>query len=441
MRGLQRPRDLRLPEQPSQGRGARNNRRPRGTTLIRRRSRRTLWAMTSPTVQLRSDVHDGAHDRGSQPGTPALWRRTPPLLFSVNAGKAQARVYPAGPLPSNHPAGLDNPALSSVESPMALSTSQDGVLLRDGRPWRGYGVNYVDCFWRILRNPDDDSFRSGFSQLATLGIPFVRFAACGYWPRESELIRSRPADYWRRMDRVFNAAERNGIGLIPSLFWHYPTVPDLVGEPVGSLGEPKSLSRQWMARTIAEFAIRYRSSPALWAWEIGNETNLPADLPNASEHRPPVSVENGTPAQRSALDELSHRQVRSLLHFVASTIRRWDTQRLISSGNAFPRPTAWHQEREGSWGVDTEGQFIETLAADNPTPINSLGGRLYPEESGRFGGPISPERLLSTAMRAARSVRRRLGPSGALGCLGAHPRLLHSRLTNCSALQYRLLLF
>lgn len=291
---------------------------------------------------------------------------------------------------------------------MPLHVRTDGTLLRDGKPFRGYGVNHVSCFWRILQSRDDDSFRAGFRALAELGIPFARFAACGYWPRDWALYFQSPSDYWRRLDRVVNAAERSEIGLIPSLFWHYPTAPDLCHDPVQAVANPGSSTRRFLAEYTQRLVKRYRSSPAIWGWEVGNEYNLPADLPNAAQHRPQIAPDRGTPPLRTANDELTHRHVRSVLKFVSNEIRQHDPQRLISSGNAFPRPSAWNQERHGSWSPDTEGQFAEMLAADNPSPIDTLGGHLYQESTRRFGTENSTEALLASAMRTATAARKPL---------------------------------
>ena len=43
-----------------------------------------------------------------------------------------------------------------------------------------------------------------------------------------------------------------------------------------------------MRTYIREVVSRYVNSPAIWGWEFGNEYNLPADLPNAADHRPPI---------------------------------------------------------------------------------------------------------------------------------------------------------
>lgn len=282
---------------------------------------------------------------------------------------------------------------------LGFSVGSDGRLLLRGRPFRGIGVNYYDAFVRSLRPGSVRDIEPGFRVLATNGIPFARFAAGGYWPIDWGLYQTNREAHWERLDAVVRVAERTGVGLIPSLFWHPPTISDLAGESFGQWGQESSRTIAFMRVYTREVVLRYRSSPAIWAWEYGNEFNLPADLPNAAEHRPPVQPGLGTPESRTARDELTHTAFRVALAEFAREVRRHDGERLILSGNAFPRPTAWHQMHERSWGRDSEAQWSEMLLADSPEPMRSLCGRLYTEDD---------LALLPWAASVARSHRRPL---------------------------------
>ena len=258
-----------------------------------------------------------------------------------------------------------------------LSVTTAGELQLHGQPFRGIGVNGYDAFVRSLGSSPARDIEPAFRALATNGIPFVRFAACGYWPVDWALYRTNRTEYFTRLAAVVRVAEKHQLGLIPSLFWHQATVSDLVNEPLDQWGNPSSRTIEFMRGYTREVVTRFKDSPAIWAWEFGNEFNLPADLPNASEHRPPVHPTLGTAASRSPRDELTHEKMRIALAEFATEVRRHDSTRLILSGNAFPRPTAWHQMREKSWRKDSAGQWREMLLADNPSPIQSLSGRLY----------------------------------------------------------------
>jgi hypothetical protein len=265
----------------------------------------------------------------------------------------------------------------AAETNRGLAAGPHGELLLNGKAFRGIGVNYYDAFVRLLGDGKLRDVEAGFRVLASNRIPFIRFSACGYWPIDWRLYQTNRQEYFSRMDAVVKLGERYGVGLIPSLFWHQPTISDLVGEPVDQWGNSASKTHEFMRAYVREVVTRLRGSPAVWAWEFGNEFNLPADLPNSAEHRAPVLPTLGTAGSRSVRDDLTHAHIRTALAEFAREVRRHDPLRLIISGNAFPRPSAWHQQHEGNWKLDALEQWAEMLAADNPAPIASLSGRLY----------------------------------------------------------------
>lgn len=295
----------------------------------------------------------------------------------------------------------------SVESASIapLTTAPDATVLRDGAPFRGIGVNYFDCFLRTLKDGSDTSYDAGFATLKEHGIPFARFCATGFWPADMKLYLENRDEYFRRMDGVVRSAEKHGVGLIPSLFWHCPCVPDLVGEPVDQWANPQSKTRAWMARYVGEVVTRYRSSPSVWMWEMGNEHSLGASLPNAAQHRPQVVPKLGTPAHRSERDELTFEIVRQAFTGFATEVRSHDPLRLIGTGDSFPRLSAWHQEHEGTWTQDSPQQFREMLALANPDPVSAISVHAYEDDGARF-----PELL---------AVSRRLGKPLFVGEFGA----------------------
>jgi hypothetical protein len=250
-------------------------------------------------------------------------------------------------------------------------------LLRNGVSYRGIGVNYFDAFARTLKNPQDTSYDAGFRVLAAHGIPFARFMCTGFWPAEMKLYLEDKAKYFELLDGVVRSAEKHGVGLIASLFWHMPTVPDLVGEPCDQWGNPDSKTCNFMRTYTREVVTRYVDSPAIWGWELGNEYNLVADLPNAKEHLPGIVPQLGTPSARSDRDILTHAMIRTAFHEFAREVRQHDLRRIIVTGNSIPRPSAWHQMHEGTWTKDSPEQFAEMLAGDNPDPVDTLSIHLY----------------------------------------------------------------
>ena len=185
----------------------------------------------------------------------------------------------------------------------------------------------------------------------------------GFWPADQKLYLTDKAEYFRRLDQVVHAAEEAHIGLIPSLFWNAATVPDLVGEPLDQLGNPQSRSVAYIRKYTEDVVRRYKNSPTLWGWEFGNEYTLASDLPNASEHRPAVWPQLGTPKERTARDELASQELHVAFVAFAKTVRRFDSARMITTGNAIPRVSAFHNSHGGTWESDTAAQFAAVCGA------------------------------------------------------------------------------
>ncbi len=296
----------------------------------------------------------------------------------------------------------------------------DGTLRLEGHPYRGMGVNYFNLFQRVLKEHGDISYRRGLEDLSRAGIPFVRFMACGFWPSDWELYLNDRPTYFKLLDDVVRCAEHNRIGLIPSLFWYMATVPDIVGEPMDQLGNPASETSAFIRRYTAEVVGRYRDSPAIWAWEFGNEYNLAVDLPNADKHRPPVWPKLKTALARSARDELSAAMMLTAFDTFAGAVRTLDTRRPLITGNSIPRPHAWHNSAERSWKEDTPAQFEEILKRDNPDPYALLSVHLYPKKEGHSGGcqSLTDQIVLLQAISARAGKPLFIGEFGAALTLG-----------------------
>lgn len=257
----------------------------------------------------------------------------------------------------------------------------NGLFMLEGKPVRGVGVNYFSMFSRVLANPGDRSSLSNMARLARADIPFARFMCGGFWPKEQQLYVTNRTLFFERLDVVVRCAESNRFGLIPSFFWHIPTIADLAGEPMQALDDPKSRSVAYARQFTRDVVSRYHESPAIWAWEFGNEFNLMVDLPNASEHRPPTPKNLGTSTARTARDEFRAADMLMAYKIFGKAVRELDRTRPLLSGNAIPRPHAWHNSHERSWKPDSRQQFADILARDNPDPLNTITIHLYPAQT------------------------------------------------------------
>lgn len=296
---------------------------------------------------------------------------------------------------------------------LGLSVGEGGILLLEGRPYRGAGVNYFNAFIRTLDegNFADTSYRNGFRYLQKRDIPFVRFAVNGYWPKSWGIYRHHPERFFENLDAFVDAAEEFGIGLIPSFFWHTPTLPDLVGEPVNQWGNPDSETSRLMRQFVREVVVRYRDSPAIWGWEQGNEVNLLVDLPGDDAHLPPTVPALGTPSIRSKADKLTTADLQVMMKEFAQEVRKHDPQRIVITGNAIPRPAAYHLWHERTWNHDAAAQFAEVLNTQSPDPIDVLSIHLYPNaaDEGYFADdPADLDELIATSVATAEALGKPL---------------------------------
>lgn len=276
-----------------------------------------------------------------------------------------------------------------------LSVGQNATILKDGRPYRAIGVNYFNCFLRTLGGQEDRTYEEGFRLLATNGIPFARFAACGFWPRDMRLYLENPDEYFRRLDGVVKCAESNQVGLIASLCWLFSCIPDLAGEPVDQWGNPQSKTHAFMRKYVRDVVTRYKDSPAIWGWELGNEYGLQANLPNAKDHRARVVPALGTPATRGARDDLTFEMARTAFVSFAAEVRKFDPARIIDTGDSFPRLEAWHIWKEGRWKRDSMEQFAEMLELNNPDPVSVISLHAYEQDDQRFAAAMEVSRKLN----------------------------------------------
>ncbi len=285
---------------------------------------------------------------------------------------------------------------------------------------QAFGVNYYDAFDRYLQDINDRSFEEGFDYLAEHSIPVARVMAGGYWPSEWSLYFSDKSEYYQRFDDFVATAEQRGIGLIPSLFFHIPTVGELVDDAVAAgyltpgvdftplstlntdtqgndtyaeyltaLGRADSGSNAFITYYTNEVVSRYQDSPAIWGWEFSNEINNTVDLPNINMWRPkehPVLGMNLSrddkmiPAYTSP-DDFTRADVDVAKVNFANTVRAIDPWRFLSTGDSRPRPYAYHNWQEHSWTLDTRTELAQVLPIDNPNPYDSVSFHLYADNN------------------------------------------------------------
>ena len=307
-----------------------------------------------------------------------------------------------------------------------LTVSADGVFMRNGKVYQGIGVNYFNAFYRTISKNSDKTYNAGFKYLSDNKIPFIRFTANGFWPNELKLYRDNKAIYFTLLDEFVKSAETYGIGLIPSLFWFYAAVPDLMGEHINQWGNPTSKTIAFMRTYTAEIVNRYKDSPAIWGWEFGNEVNSYCDLlDQAINFLPKVSVIQGTPASRTIDDAFTTNILKIALTEFTTVVRTYDPNRPIFSGNAMPAINMYHRYKYANWTTDSSTDFNALIDAQNPTGLGTLTLHVYPDQENKYFSDYSPKATLSQivkqAMVASKELKRAfyLGEFGSPKTLGA----------------------
>jgi len=257
---------------------------------------------------------------------------------------------------------------SGVSYPKGIY-NKNGTLMYRGNNFYGIGVNYYNLFQRVLDNPDDKSFIVSLEKLSKAKIPFVRFRGGGFYAEDWEKYELNKERYYEAFDKVVAEAERLNIGLIPSFFWSMPSVSKYNEELLDEFGNNESKTIAFVKNYTREVVERYKDSPAIWAWEFGNENNYWADMP--------VDVFGVKPGEYTIGNMFKGEDLVNAYKVFAKTIRELDTDRIIMTGNAEPRRYIWNNIHGNTWKNDSEEQHREILLRDNPDMINTITIRGY----------------------------------------------------------------
>ena len=305
-------------------------------------------------------------------------------------------------------------------------------------PLTHVSVNKVELLWERITTADhntctDDDVpcpqgtkdtRASLARAAADGFNVIRFAASGFWPHDLMLFvneTTRPS-YLAALDSVFADAQHLGVRLIPSLQWNHWAFVDICNETLGAdmMRDSTSCSSRATKTFVTTIVKRYTTAYAdvVYAWELGNELDLLVDLDHTNSTTM-CAPALGTPATRTAKDNFTTVDMVSYQREVAGWIRTatGETDVLISSGHAIPRPAAHHlalsyHAAARDWTKDTEEELVQVLDLFH-TGLDLICVHIYPgdplcvetptlpqcESAYRFGH--GPTYLLSVAAKAA----------------------------------------
>ena len=314
------------------------------------------------------------------------------------------------------------------ENAMGFTVDENGTVLLAGKPFYGFGVNVFTLVTREVESGTSD-YKKQLDFLKEQGIPFVRINFGGYWPSYYEAFDKDPEAMLGTLRKIVDYAEEVHVGLICSLLWHDASLPTHVGEKRSAMGDPDSKTVKYAKEYVTAVVREFVDSPAIWAWEIGNEYNLDADLcdPEAKIWLP---AGFGLEDNADGFDYYTSDEMSFFLTEVAKAIRAVDPDRMISSGNSELRPSSKAMHDAGlkkdpkthvwtvAWDMDSDEDFLfmNSLAAPNPIDCisfhlqlcaqNADGEPVYVTSLPRFGRDVLPVQYFRSYAKTAKQLKK-----------------------------------
>lgn len=251
-----------------------------------------------------------------------------------------------------------------------LQITEDGTITLNGKPFYGMGVNFNPAFSLCLDKQfffdKHTNLEAHFKALSEGGIPCIRVMFGVFYGKDVSLFDEgrKREQYLAAMDYLVALAEKYQIGIIASLFWEINAFLDYCEETMDCIADPDSQSNQHRKTYIREVVGRYKYSPAIWAWEIGNELNLAVDITNTK-----FIDSNGN--ERIFSSEL----LTSYYTIIGSAIREEDPYRMITGGDAAPRDAsmALYHTQGASWSPkNTYEDYKTAFQWYTPNPLNAM---------------------------------------------------------------------
>lgn len=269
---------------------------------------------------------------------------------------------------------------------------EDGVIMLEGKPFYGFGVNYFGAFSHYEDGylPDPQTFKDGFAGMAEHNIPFVRIAL-GYYSSFYDRYDQDPQGTLNKIREVLDAAEARHVGVVLSLFWHDAALAEHVGEKRADMGEGESRTLAYAKEFTATIVKEFADHRALWGWEIGNEYNLDADLCDRNlQGFLPGGFTFDNPSGR---DYFTSDETAFFFEAVAATIRKYDGYRMISNGCSEMRTCAWNMHKatmrlkkdhlwDINWSQDTRTDFERIVSLYTPDSVDTVSFHFQSGSSG-----------------------------------------------------------
>ena len=287
--------------------------------------------------------------------------------LTAACGPASPGSAPPSSLPVSTPGdtssegeGYVNISLGEAQDSQPGLYVENGVVLLAGRPFYGIGTNYYDAAFRHVTAPMDGDIEPGIANVASYEYPYIRARFSSWGGEGMYFFWEDRKTFFAGMDRMVALCEEYQIGIIASLVWT-PLPYMTEGQTWGDfLGNPDAEGYRQMLEYIEAVVTRYKHSPAIWGWEVGNEFNLACDVDN---------------------HQLGAQMLAEFYQDVTARIREWDgTGRIIATGNSQNRHASRHLMDGQGWTPDSEEDMRFMLELYDTPQMSVTSTHVYNRE-------------------------------------------------------------
>ena len=303
-----------------------------------------------------------------------------------------------------------------------ITVGSDGTMYLNNTYFKAMGLNAFDF---VSRGVTDEYFAT----LAQYKIPFIRVTFGGWWPHLYEMydMSSNHAEYFELADELVKKAEEHNIGIVMDFFWNIESFVYHNGEQKADMGNSNSKSIKYAKSFVKTLINRYKNSPAIWGYEIGNEYNLGADLYSSTSNLTFSITADGLGTQ--AKDYYTTNELVVFTKAISEAINEADPNRFITTGDAVARDAAYGLysqtvnigfNNHGPWqnnfdwgGADNYNNMVSKL---HPNPIDTLSFHIYPSQF--TDGTLGKLGNLSDYIRVYSNVAKSTGKAMYFGEFG-----------------------
>lgn len=242
--------------------------------------------------------------------------------------------------------------------------AEDGYIYLNGELFYGMGMNWHGGV-NMGHSRDVEHLDRYFGSLRDGGIPFVRTMIGFFYSNQIPNYLKDKEKFYEGCDLFVQKAEEYRVGIIFSLNWNYSTFCSFVGETRDKIADPYSKGNALLKQYVKEVVTRYKDSPAVWGWEIGNEGNLDCDLSTSTIKGTDLNGEMQFTSDMTGL----------YYGWLSDYIRKLDPYRMITNGDGGYRG-AWKALKLSSgrswFPADTEEDYQELYRLMSQGSIDTL---------------------------------------------------------------------